>query len=206
VNGSIAPARRRLYHATMKRLYVAAAVALSVLLAGPASGAVTLDPPAGWKALDMSSSPFHPDGFWAANPTLGFAQNISLAKFAAPGTTFDGYVTLNQKQLLSMDPKLLFAVDRDEPCGATIAHRFKYQMTMGAHRFAVEQLMVQDGEKFVIGTYTRLVEQPPLPEASTALGTMCAHIVPDASATPLAPATGSPPTAPPSVASPAPTT
>lgn len=144
----------------------------------------------------MSGSPFHPEGFWASTPTQGFAQNISLAKFPMPGTTFDAYVALNQKQLRAMDPNIVFAVDRDEPCGSTIAHRFRYQMVVGSRRFAAEQLLVQEGETFFVGTYTRLAEQPPAPEAMTALGTMCAHVVPDASATPLAPASSSPPGSP----------
>jgi hypothetical protein len=196
-DGTIALAARRLYDATMRRLHVAAAaVTLSVLLVGPASGAVTLDPPEGWRSVDMSGSAFHPEGFWASPPTLGFAQNISLAKFSAPATTFDAYVALNQNQLRALDPKIVFVVDRNEPCGPTIAHRFKYQMAVGSRRFAAEQLLVQDGETFFVGTYTRLAEQPSVPEAVSALATMCAHIVPDASATPLAPASGSPPGSP----------
>lgn len=142
----------------------------------PARADVTIDPPAGWKPIDVKTMPIRYEAMWAAEPTDGFAQNISLLKQTAPGMTLDAYVDLNEKQLQSMDANLIFSVNVREKCGASAMQRVKYSSVFGSRNIAIEQLLVADGGAFYIVTYGRLVDQPELPEASAALQTICNHL------------------------------
>ena len=106
----------------------------------PALGAVTIDPPAGWSALDVSDSPIRLEGAWGAPPTNGFSQNVNFLKQVLPGTSLDAYVALNEKQLNAMDQALVFSLDKREPCGASQMQHVKYVTTFGSRTVAIEQL------------------------------------------------------------------
>jgi hypothetical protein len=151
-------------------------LALVLLTLAPALSVVTIDPPAGWKAVDSSNSPFRLEGLWTSRPVGGAPESLNVLKQVMPGTTLAQYLVFNETQLRRLDPNLNFEIDRDEPCGPSAAHRFKYQMTYGEKRVTTEQLIVEEGSTFYIGTYSRLVDQPVLPEALLALKTMCSHL------------------------------
>jgi hypothetical protein len=153
------------------------AVVFSAAVAAVAAAAVTIDAPSGWKALDTSSMSIKYEAAWAqpGTATDEFAQNITLLKQDLPGTSFDDYVKLNEQQLHAMDSNMTVS-DTREPCsGGTMLH-LKYATTIGTKNVAIEQVLVQDGTTFYVGTYARLVKQPDLPEASQALKSICSHL------------------------------
>lgn len=155
---------------TVAAVFCAAAAAV-------AAAAVTIDPPSGWKALDTSSMSVKYEAAWAQPAaTDNFAQNITLLKQDLPGTSFDDYAKLNEQQLHQMDAKMTLTTDAREACGTAQMLHLKYATTIGTNNVAIEQLLVQDGATFYVGTYARLVKQPELPEATQALKTMCAHV------------------------------
>jgi len=156
--------------------YASLAFALFSLVSA-AQAAVTIDPPDGWKPVDLSSLPLKYEGAWA-EPAHGadFAQSINLLKQTLPNYTLDEYVELNAKELKQMDSGLVFTLNERTKCGAGATQHVKYITTYGSRKLALEQLWAFDGTTFYVGTYTRLVDEPELPAASQALATLCAHM------------------------------
>jgi hypothetical protein len=146
------------------------------LVARPAVASVTIDPPAGWKPLDVSSMMVRLEAAWAAPASDDFAQNITLLKEAAPGLSLDDYVKLSENQLRKTYQNVVLSLDKTEKCGAVSMQHLKYDAPFGTHMLSLEQILVPDSGSFYVVTYTRLVSQPALPEASQALLTACDHL------------------------------
>jgi len=142
----------------------------------PAGATLTIDPPQGWKPLDVSAMVVRLEAAWAAPASDDFAQNITLLKEAAPGLTLDDYVKLSEKQLHKTYQDVVLSLDQTEKCGAVSMQHLKYNAPFGSHMLSLEQILVPDSGSFYVVTYTRLVNQPELPEASQALLTACNHL------------------------------
>lgn len=143
-------------------------------------------PPAGWQSVKPQSGLL---GVWVHPGDTGFQQNMVVGR-QLTNLTASAFDESTIKQLRAGLHSFQLGADQyTTTCGGRPAHYMSYASTVNGNRVIYEHIStVQNGYAWFV-IYARLAEQPSLPEARSALTTLCGMDAPPVMAVPAPPRT-----------------
>src|SRR5579864_164768 len=161
--------KRAALYALLAALFASAIATFANMQAVKADG-YAFAPPPGWRAL---TRPGHGIGLWQHRDSESFHQNISVIAERYNGS-LDAYTQGGIRSLRGLFPDIeLGHVEHATVCGSHPSTYLNYAATVRGRLLLYEQMATIYSGVAYVATYTRLNGQPSLPEARTALTSLC---------------------------------
>jgi hypothetical protein len=143
-----------------------------------ASGLIDLTAPAGWtsvpKTLLVGKPGITAVWFAPADQASPFRQNINIAHGPTTGSLAKD-ITINVRELKTLDSSIvIWAYRRNRQCRPGASEIITYSHQRNGLSLVTEQVLTIAGDSLFVATYTREVNEPESPAATSAIEAMCA--------------------------------